>query len=359
MEIPALSYISRTYTMLIICLQFYAVTSFIFVLASICGFCLETLPQLSVMKNITRECTPGAIEETRMRKSSPYLEYLDHACTSFFTLELIVRVTFAPNKLRFIRSPMNLIDVAALLPLYVQIILGFTDEHSCLRTNRAVIETIFVLRIIRIFRIFHLVKHYKALKILVHAIRASIQELLMLSIFLIIAMLVFATLIFYAERPHPLSDSEFADFKTIPVGFWWAIITMTTVGYGDVYPKTAMGSVIGGLCAVWGVLLIALTIPVISNNFTLFYLHCRTRDDINRKTYEVAFNTEIDSEKDPCTNNKCPTDKNVDKNKGNEKTLLVHADSNSLTDDAEGSASHPTKVPKNDHKTVTIAESSL
>ena len=153
----------------------------------------------------------------------------------------------------------------------------------------------------------------------------------MLSIFLIIAMLVFATLIFYAERSHPFDDSEKNDtFTTIPVGFWWAIITMTTVGYGDVYPHTPMGKVIGGLCALWGVLLVALTIPVISNNFTLFYLHARTREDIVPDLTKPA-KKEIVENFIP----KYKTQKYKDeKKKGfDSKALLIRVDSNSATED--------------------------
>jgi hypothetical protein len=99
--------------------------------------------------------------------------------------------------------------------------------------------------------------------------------LLMLFIFLLIAMLVFATMIYYAERQDATKPSE--QFTTIPMGFWWAIITMTTVGYGDVHPVTTPGYIVGTMCCVAGVLLVALTFPVISNNFTLFYQHVRSR----------------------------------------------------------------------------------
>ncbi|KAL4235982.1 hypothetical protein ACF0H5_004370 [Mactra antiquata] len=125
------------------------------------------------------------------------------------------------------------------------------------------------------FRIFHLVKHYQALQILVYAIKASIQELLMLLIFLLIGMLVFATMIYYAEREDAFNEGT--QFSTIPIGFWWSIITMTTVGYGDVAPSTPFGYVVGTCCSISGVLMVALTIPVISNNFTLFYTHVRSR----------------------------------------------------------------------------------
>lgn len=80
--------------------------------------------------------------------------------------------------------------------------------------NDNVLEAIFMLRIVRIFRVFHLVKHYRALQILMHAIKASVQELLMLAIFLLLAMVIFSTLVFYAER----SLGDDTDFRTIPAG---------------------------------------------------------------------------------------------------------------------------------------------
>jgi hypothetical protein len=331
--------------------QGYAVTSFLFVLASILGFCLETLPPPSSggagnSTNITDPDEEFGIDVIVLDETPNFLEILDYICTIFFTIELIVRIIFAPNKKAFFRSPMNIIDIMALLPLYVQITLEMTDRQNSLKNHRAVIETIFILRIIRIFRIFHLVKHYKALKILVHAIKASVQELLMLSIFLFIAMLVFSTLIFYAER-SVLGDEGGGDFDTIPIGFYWSIITMTTVGYGDLYPNTSLGYMIGAMCALSGVLLVALTIPVISNNFALFYMHARTRETITAKDYTDLQNSIAEEEPEdrpeepesPEPMLKEKNSKNSLTNRGSHsafdsRALLMSADSNSLTDES-------------------------
>ncbi|PVD22780.1 hypothetical protein C0Q70_16036 [Pomacea canaliculata] len=259
--------------------QIYGVTSFLFVVTSIAGFCLETLPQLRPkFTNLTAQCedeNENKGQLARVMTSHEALNVVDVICTVFFTLELILRFIFAPNKWRFVISLMNIIDLLALVPLYVTVIFQKSDLQACYLNERFVIEIMFILRIIRMFRIFHLVKHYQALKVLVYSLKASMQELLMLFIFLLIGMLVFSTMIYYAERKDATSPGD--NFSTIPMGFWWSIITMTTVGYGDVYPKTPIGYIVGTACAVSGVLLVALTIPVISNNFTLFYRHVQSR----------------------------------------------------------------------------------
>ena len=93
--------------------------------------------------------------------------------------------------------------------------------------------------IIRILRLFKLTRHSPGLKILIHTFKASSKELTLLVFFLILGMVIFASLVYYAERLHANPEN---DFKSIPEGLWWAVVTMTTVGYGDMVPKTYAGT---------------------------------------------------------------------------------------------------------------------
>uniref|UniRef100_A0AAX7VPT4 Ion transport domain-containing protein n=1 Tax=Astatotilapia calliptera TaxID=8154 RepID=A0AAX7VPT4_ASTCA len=94
-------------------------------------------------------------------------------------------------------------------------------------------------------------------------------------------------MIYYAERigakPNDPTATLHTKFKNIPIGFWWAVVTMTTLGYGDMYPETWSGMVVGALCALAGVLTIAMPVPVIVNNFGMYYSLAMAKQKLPKK----------------------------------------------------------------------------
>ncbi|KAJ6224463.1 hypothetical protein RDWZM_003008, partial [Blomia tropicalis] len=187
----------------------------------------------------------------------------------------------APNKLDFTRDAINVIDAIATLSFYSDLILQSLAASAQL-SNADILD---FFSIIRILRLFKLTRHSRGLKILVHTFRASAKELFLLVFFLVLGIVIFASLVYYAER---LQANPRNDFKSIPEGLWWAIVTMTTVGYGDMVPRTYAGMLVGALCALAGVLTIALPVPVIVSNFTMFYSHTQAREKLPRQRRRVV-----------------------------------------------------------------------
>uniref|UniRef100_A0A5S6QB83 BTB domain-containing protein n=1 Tax=Trichuris muris TaxID=70415 RepID=A0A5S6QB83_TRIMR len=195
----------------------------------------------------------------------------------WFTLEYAIRFVFCPNKWKFLRAPVNVIDLIATLSFYLDVLI----ECLCLDINE---DTIELFSIIRILRLFKLTQHSSGLKILIQTFKASAQELTLLVFFILLGIVIFASLIYYAERMQPNPDN---DFDSIPRGLWWAIVTMCTIGFGDMVPKTYMGMMVGSLCALTGVLTIALPVPVIVSNFATFYSHAQARAKLPKKRRRV------------------------------------------------------------------------
>ncbi|KAI1890145.1 hypothetical protein AGOR_G00170650 [Albula goreensis] len=266
--------------------RWVAFASLFFILVSITTFCLETHEAFNPITNRTETevVENGTVEHViQETETVVYLTYIEGVCVVWFTFEFLMRITFCPDKLEFIRNTLNIIDFVAILPFYLEV--GLSGLSS--KAAKDVLGFLRVVRFVRILRIFKLTRHFVGLRVLGHTLRASTNEFLLLIIFLALGVLIFATMIYYAERigakPNDPRASEHTHFKNIPIGFWWAVVTMTTLGYGDMYPQTWSGMLVGALCALAGVLTIAMPVPVIVNNSGMYYSLAMAKQKLPKK----------------------------------------------------------------------------
>lgn len=263
-----------------------AFASLFFILVSITTFCLETHEAFNELTNRTEQIVSGNVtreERTVEMVTKPILTVVEGICVVWFTFEFLVRIICCPKKVVFIKNTLNIIDLVAILPFYLEMSLRGLSS----RATSNVLGFLRVVRFVRILRIFKLTRHFVGMRVLGHTLRASVNEFLLLIIFLALGVLIFATMIYYAERigakPEDPTGSNHTEFKNIPISFWWAVVTMTTLGYGDMYPKTWLGMMVGALCALAGVLTIAMPVPVIVNNFGMYYSLAMAKQKLPKK----------------------------------------------------------------------------
>ena len=231
---------------------------------------------------------------------------------SVFTTEFMLRICCCPSLRAFVTSPMNIIDFLAIAPFYAELIYSGSPSGS----SSAILR---ILRLIRIFRVFKVSRYLPWVRVFASALTSSLQPLLMLVFVILIAMVVFSSAIYFAERGEwdPTTNLFMRDpgdgtppvpspYQSIPDSMWWCIVTMTTgeawgvhvcgdrggvqyidpivatpraatapstraVGYGDMVPLTPLGRFIASLAALSGILVLAIPITVISTNFNSEY----------------------------------------------------------------------------------------
>ncbi len=186
--------------------------------------------------------------ESAFDKYKTYFTYLDWTFLTLFTVEYIIRVYTAPDRKAFIFSFFGIVDLLAILPALV-LIPGF--------------RVLRVLRFLRIFRIFKATRFVLAVDRMIEALGEVRRELLALVILCSLFVYLAACGIYVFEK-----DAQPDKFGSIPDAMWWAIVSLTTIGYGDVYPETTGGKIFTALVALVGVGLIAIPSGLLASVLT-------------------------------------------------------------------------------------------
>jgi len=220
---------------------------------------------------------------------NPILTKIEHLFIAWFTMEYVLRLFSSPDFYLFIKNYMNMIDLVAILPFYVTLLINIYHDQEAEMKLYIISKILMIFRVIKIVRILKLARHSTGMQSLAYTLRKSLDELSLLLLSIVIMVFIYGSMIYFIEKcvdpfindlvglvnPDKNKDQEGPyknqHFHSLWESYWWATITMTTVGYGDVYPKTAIGQFIGACLAICGVIIIGLPIPIIVNNFREFY----------------------------------------------------------------------------------------
>ena len=193
----------------------------------------------------------------RSTRKSEAPEYLARLLTASHRYP--ARHAFAAS-ITFAVTPMALIDLAAILPFYLPFFIA-----ADLRFLR-------ILRLTRVLRVLKINRYSRALSIIGTVLRRKASELLVTVFVTLLLLLLSSSIMYYLE-----SDAQPGAFPNIIASLWWAVATLTTVGYGDVFPVTGWGRVVAGVIALLGIGLVALPTGIVSAGF-LEEIQNRSRD---------------------------------------------------------------------------------
>ena len=284
-----------------------------FIIISILTYCLSTMGgicryeifcqtytfHVSVENRNLTQYKPINVIPRSNRDHLTILDYIEHVCIAWFTLEITIRFLVTPNKNAFFKNPLNWIDFAANLWFYSDLIYNqfLIDEKT-----KSTPPAWDLFGTVRIFRLFKFMNHHKGLQIIIASLKGSAGILRLLIFFVAVASIIFASLIYYSEKltAGRIQKTEFIvqkseshhknsqhleqnEFDSIIEAIWFTMSSLTTVGYGDYVPQTVLGMVFGAICTVSGVLMIDLPMPIIVQNFANYYNHLQARSKLPKK----------------------------------------------------------------------------
>lgn len=242
---------------------FYSLITNLAIIVSILNFIIESIPEV-------KDPTLGDVHTSA-------LFIIEAICIAIFTYDFIVRTMFTPSHPQYWSSYFTWIDILAILPFYIGISLGSNPSGG--------LVVLRVLRLLRLVRMLKLGRSLETVQVLIIAIMRVIRPLLVAMLGInAIAVTLFASLMFAVEKDEAeydtgvgkwtrLNSSKHEDagraifFQSIPDGMWWAWVTLTTVGYGDVYPVTGAGKLIASAAMVTGLVVMAFPLTFLSSSF--------------------------------------------------------------------------------------------
>lgn len=218
------------------------------IITNIIAVMIETIP--SVEKN------PAAMR---------FFHYFDLVSVIIFAIEYVLRVWSSNHeekykhkfwgRLKYMVSPGALIDLISIIPTFLHAIIGLD-----LRVLR-------MLRLLRFLRLFRLTAYLKSAHMMIDIFRKRKNELALSFILAMFLIIISSCIMYFAEHLTPSPGEEFSKFSSIPATIWWSVVTLTTTGYGDMFPLTKIGKAIASVIMLTGVAFFALPAGIITAGF--------------------------------------------------------------------------------------------
>ena len=209
------------------------------------------------------------------RASYGWLFYkIDWCFTILFTIEYALRVYSTRDRYKYIFGSWGIIDFLSIIPSYITLLVSGYQFILVIR----------VLRLLRIFRVLRLFKFISEGKLLTKALRASVYKIIVFMTFIFILVVLLGTLMYIVEHGNP-------GFRSIPSSIYWAIVTITTVGFGDIVPVTYLGKLISSIIMLAGYAIIAVPTGIVTaeianskkNTLPLVCNECKHVNDFDSK----------------------------------------------------------------------------
>lgn len=179
--------------------------------------------------------------ESLQAQYGAWLFRLEWAFTLLFSMEYLLRIYSSPKPLRYIFSFYGLVDLLSIIPTYVALLFPGANYWLVVR----------LLRVLRIFRVFKLVRYLSEANLLLRSMYAARRKVLVFFMAVLVLCVIFGSLMFLVEGPDN-------GFTSIPRSIYWTIVTITTVGYGDITPQTVIGQIIATMAMLTGYSIIAI-----------------------------------------------------------------------------------------------------
>ncbi|KAK1884328.1 Potassium voltage-gated channel subfamily V member 2 [Dissostichus eleginoides] len=246
------------------------IASSLFVLVSLVTMALNTVEEMQYK-------TPSGQLSGRT-----YGEYVESSCISFFTLEYLLRLVCTPDLKSFARSVLNTVDLVAILPHYLQMALECFEDHDTQLHSEEVQtvgrvgkvgQVLRIMRLMRIFRILKLARHSTGLRAFGFTLRQCYQQVGCLLLFMGMGIFMFSAMVYTVEHDVPNTN-----FTSMPHAWWWAAVSISTVGYGDMLPETNLGRIFAFACISFGVILNGMPISILYNKFSDYYTKLKSHE---------------------------------------------------------------------------------